>query len=638
MPLQGMGWVAMKVGRLPLTVAALGIVFGDIGTSPLYAFRQAALAAPDQLEASVLGVLSLVVWAIVLSVAVKYVGLVLRLDNDGEGGILALATLLKLHRRDLNPPRLLVAVALIGAAMLFGDGVITPAISVLSAIEGLELVAPHLDAWVVPLTVAVLVVLYASQRFGTERIGALFGPIMLLWFATIAVLGAVAIVGNPAVLTAANPAYGIALLVSHPFHAGVILSAVFLAITGGEALYADLGAFGRPVIARAWFAVAMPALLLNYFGQGALILATPSALANPFYLLAPQVLQLPLVILATAATVIASQAVITGVFSLAYQAIETGFLVPLRVTHTAAENESHVYLPAVNIALALLSIATVLHFASSSALANAYGLAVATAMITTTILFVAASIALKRWSAPVAVLVGVALMTLDIAFFTSNLGKFELGGWLPITLAGAALLSMLAWRHGTGVLLADIDRRARPLPEAARRLAKEPTTIHRTVIFLTRSAAALPTALGRLEDLFGIRFDRAVVVSVRVASRPRIAPENRLRVKTVDDGVLSIELVVGYMQDVNLPSLIAPALRDAGIDPNLVIYAIGYERALAPHRIASIGDVLAVLFVFLQRNGARAADRFSLPPKRTIEVGYQLTFDPPVHKAATGPS
>jgi KUP system potassium uptake protein len=628
----------MTKGRLPLTVAALGIVFGDIGTSPLYAFREAALAAPDQLAPSVLGVLSLIVWAIALSIGVKYVGLVLRLDNDGEGGILALATLLKLHRRETRPPRALVAVALVGAAMLFGDGVITPAISVLSAVEGLEFAAPRLADWDVLVTVAVLVALYASQRFGTHRIGTLFGPVMLVWFAAIAALGAAAVAAHPAVLAAANPLHGLALIAEYPLRGAAILAAVFLAITGGEALYADLGPFGRPAIARAWFTVAMPALVLNYFGQGALILADPTALRNPFYLLAPPYLQIPLVLLATAATVIASQAVITGVFSLASQAIETGFLVPLKVTHTAPDNERHVYLGSINTGLALLSIATVLHFRTSDALADAYGLAVAAAMITTTILFVACQVRLRRWPRGLAIAVGTALLSLDLSFFIPNLGKLETGGWLPLSLAGVAILAMLAWRYGTARLVADINRRSRALTEEARRLDKSAPTIERPVVFLTRSGTQVPTALGHLEDLLGLGFARVVVVSVKIAGHPRVAPAKRLRTQAINPRLLAVELNVGYMQAINLPSLIAPALREAGIDPNAVIYAIGYERALAPQRIRGIADVLSLIFVFLQRNCVRVADQFGLPAKRTLEVGYRLSLEPPAGAAPPRPA
>jgi KUP system potassium uptake protein len=610
--------------RLPLSVAALGIVFGDIGTSPLYAFREAASAAPDLRTASVLGVLSLIVWAITLSVGVKYVALVLRVDNDGEGGVLALATLLRLNGREDHPSRWLVMVALVGAAMLFGDGVITPAISVLSAIEGLEFAAPSLAAYVVPITVAVLVLFFASQRAGTHRIGALFGPVMLVWFAVLAGLGAVAIAGNPAVLAAVDPSHGLRLLASDPARAATILAAVFLAITGGEALYADLGQFGRPAITRAWFAIAMPALVLNYFGQGALVLASPQALQNPFYLLAPGWMQLPILLLATAATVIASQAVVTGVFSLAKQAVQTGFLVPLALTHTAAANERHVYIGSLNVMLAVLSVATVLSFRSSDALADAYGLAVATAMITTTVLFVAAQVMLKRWSRPTVVGVGLALIALDLAFFIPNTGKFVTGGWLPVLLAAVALLAMSAWRFGTGRTIAALDERARDLADEAAVFDAASPTVQRPVAFLSRSGTSVPVAFARLNEQIGAIFSRAVVVSVRVMNHPRVARPEQVSVEMIGTRIARVELRVGYMQTLDLPATIAPALRDLGIDPASIVYAIGAERPLMPARIRSIDDVLWAVFVVLQRNGARGADRFSLPPERTLEIGYRI--------------
>ncbi len=619
--------MATAKARLPLTVAALGIVFGDIGTSPLYAFREAATAAPDLAAASVLGVLSLIVWAIVLSVGVKYVGLVLRLDNDGEGGVLALATLLKLNRREDNPSRWLVLVALVGAAMLFGDGVITPAISVLSAVEGLEFAVPSLTTYVVPITVAVLAGFYLSQRAGTHRIGALFGPVMLVWFLVLAVLGIASIAGNPEVLTAVDPRHGLRLLASDPARAGIVLAAVFLAITGGEALYADLGQFGRPVIARAWFLVAMPALVLNYFGQGALVLADHDALRNPFYLLAPGWMQLPLLVLATLATVIASQAVVTGVFSLAKQAIETGFLVPLGITHTADENESHVYIGSLNVLLAVLSIATVLGFRSSDALSDAYGLAVATAMITTTVLFVAAHIMLRRWSLAVTVVTGAALLLLDLAFFLPNTGKLATGGWLPVSLAAFAFLALWSWRFGTARTVTLLDERARDLDEEAAVFDAAIPTVERPAAFLTRAGASVPVALARLNEQIGAVFSQAVVVSVRVVGRPRVPRADQTTVERLGARVARIELRVGYMQIVDLPAAIAPRLRELGIDPGAIVYVTGSERPLMPVRIRSLSDVLWAMFVVQQRNGARGADRFALPPERTLEVGYRIAPD-----------
>lgn len=617
----------MSARRMPLTIGALGIVFGDIGTSPLYAFREAARAAEAATDFAVLGVLSLMLWAIILSVSLKYVTLVLRLDNDGEGGILALATLLDLQHFTPGHRGLLLLVALVGAAMLFGDGVITPAISVLSAVEGLELVAPSLTEFVVPITVAILLVLYAAQRAGTHRIGILFGPVMTLWFVVLGVLGLMAAVKNPIVFTAINPLYGVELIWSAPEKAIFVLAAVFLTITGGEALYADLGQFGRKVITRAWYCFAMPGLVLNYFGQGALVLADPTALRNPFFLLAPNFLLLPLVILSAVATVIASQAIITGVFSLAKQAIETSFLVPLAVKHTAEEYESHVYIGTINVLLAILSISTVFMFRSSDALSHAYGIAVATAMITTTVLYVSAQFRLRRWPRPLTAVVGIVILSIDMVFFLPNLGKIPTGGELPLALAGFALLVMISWRVGTRRMSEILTRRGYVEIEELEGSLRTSTVVHRTAVVLSRSSVRVPVALSRLNQLLDVSFDRFVFVSVKVAGRPRIGPSERLFVDTVSKRMSRVSLVVGYMQSVNLPALIAPALREIGVDPGSVIYVVGHERPLPPKRIRSVRDVLSFVFVVLMRNAARAADRFNLPHKRTLEVGYPIGFD-----------
>lgn len=609
-----------------LMVGALGIVFGDIGTSPLYSLRQAILAT-DHLhpELAVTGVLSLITWAIIIAIAIKYVGLVLRVDNEGEGGILALATLLGVHA---NPRRWsipLLCAALVGAAMLFGDGIITPAISVLSAFEGLKLAAPALEAYVVPITVAVLAALFLAQRAGTHRIGAFFGPVMLVWFVVLAILGAIGIAGHPSVLRALSPHYGVLLILADPLRGLVVLSAVFLAITGGEALYADLGHFGRRAIARAWYGVAMPGLLLNYYGQGALILEDPSAIANPFYLLAPHGLRIPLVLLATAATVIASQAVITGVMSIARQAMEIGYLVPLRTVHTAAEHESHIYIPAVNFILGSLSILVVIGFGSSTALAGAYGLAVAAAMITTTILYAAALVRRKTWPAPLAWTVAGALLAFDLVFFAANLGKIGSGGWLPLSIAAFALLVMAAWRVGVRRTTAWLTPNQVPLALFAMREAKEEANLTRPAVFLTRrTSPTTPVTLVLLDRLLDATFTHPIVASVSVVGRPRVSGDDRVKVDVLPGGVRRLTVTVGYMQPVNLPAILGPALKAEGIDTDAVVYVVGFERPVSPERIRTPGDVLAALFAILARFNERAADHFSLPPRRTLEIGVPI--------------
>ncbi|MFK8253633.1 potassium transporter Kup [Ancylobacter terrae] len=609
-------------------IAALGVVFGDIGTSPLYAFRQGLLAtggAEGFTHADVLGLLSIITWAIILSVTIKYVMLVLRADNDGEGGILALVTLLDLHRSAAGGRLILLIVGLVGAAMLIGDGVLTPAISVLSAIEGLEVVAPALDHWIVAVTVVVIIAVFLSQQAGTAKIGALYGPIMLVWFTSLGAIGVHGIIQAPQVLLAVDPRHGIALLADHPLIAGAILGAAFLAITGGEALYADLGHFGRPVITRAWLMVAMPALLLNYYGQGATVLVDRAAVRNPFYDLSPDFFDLPLLFLAAMATIIASQAIITGVFSLAKQAIELGYLPPMRIRYTSEENEQHIYVGRLNWMLMLACIAVVVSFGSSDRLASAYGIAVAMAMVSTTVLLVA--YIRRSWNWPLPALIGLAggLATIDVSFALANLTKLHDGGWLPVMIASIVLLVMVSWRRGMEALGIQQRRFTEPLDDFIERgapvnCAQSP----RTAIFLSRAGAVTPVALSRLADLANMRFAKVVIVSVWIASRPRVQLDDRVRITPLDSTHVRVDLRFGYMQQIDVPAVLGPALHAQGVDPDQAVYLIGHERVVPPDEVRSIRDVLAHLFAFLARNAERSVDRFGLPRPRTIEIGYPV--------------
>ncbi|MEW6256167.1 MAG: KUP/HAK/KT family potassium transporter [Pseudomonadota bacterium] len=608
-------------------IGALGVVFGDIGTSPLYALKQGVLAVggTNFLPGDVLGLLSLITWSIILSVTVKYVMLVLRADNDGEGGILALVTLLDLHRSALGLRWYLLAAGLLGAAMLIGDGVLTPAMSVLSAIEGLKIIAEPLDHWVVPLTVLVLAGVFLSQRLGTERIASFYGPIMLLWFGSLAILGLYGISHAPEVLLGFDPRHGFRVLVDHPGLAGVIIGACFLAITGGEALYADLGHFGRKVIARAWLFVAMPALLLNYYGQGAILLRDPNAVRNPFYDLCPDLLDVPLLLLATAATVIASQSIITGVFSLAKQAIELGYLPPMRIRYTSEHNEQHIYVGRLNWLLMLACIAVVIGFEASDALASAYGIAVAFAMVTTSILFVAQVNRAWNWPKPLVILLGVCLLSLDSAFATSNLTKIHDGGWLPLSIAGLVILVMVSWRRGLEGVVAQQVRFTEPLDSfIARKDRVDDGLSPRTAIFLSRAGAMTPVALSRMADVMKVRFERSVIVSVWIASRPRVSVDERVRVTVMDSSFVRVDLRFGYMQQIDVPSVLGPALSARGIDPDEAIYVIGHERIIPPEEILRPRDLLGHVFAFLARNAERSVDRFGLPRNRTMEIGYPV--------------
>ncbi|MCS0494943.1 KUP/HAK/KT family potassium transporter [Ancylobacter sp. MQZ15Z-1] len=607
--------------------AALGVVFGDIGTSPLYAFKQGLLAASGtgSLDSNVFGLLSLITWAVILSVTIKYVMLVLRADNDGEGGILALVTLLDLHRSATGRRLLLLAAGLVGGAMLIGDGVLTPAISVLSAIEGLEVIAPPLDHWIVAVTVLVILMVFVSQRAGTDRIGAFYGPVMLIWFATLAGLGIYGIAQAPQVLFALDPRHGIALVVLHPGLAGAVLGATFLAITGGEALYADLGHFGRPVITRAWLFVAMPALLLNYFGQGADVLIHREAVRNPFYDLSPDPIDVPLLILATAATVIASQAIITGVFSLAKQAIELGYLPPMRIRYTSEHNDQHIYIGRLNWIMMLACAAIVVSFGSSDRLASAYGIAVAMAMVATTILFIAYVRRSWQWPVPALVALACGLFAIDLPFAVANLTKLPDGGWLPVGIAAIVLVIMVSWRRGLEGLGLQQRRFTEPLDDFVARGRPSACAISpRTAIFLSRGGAVTPVALGRLSDLLNVQFSRSVIVSVWIAARPRVPVDERVRVLTLDPVHVRVDVRFGYMQQIDVPSVLGPALYAQGIDPDEAVYVIGHERVIPPDGIGGVRDALAHLFAFLARNAERSVDRFGLPRPRTIEIGYPV--------------
>ncbi len=608
-------------------IGALGVVFGDIGTSPLYALRQGVLAVggANFVSTDVLGLLSLITWSIILSVTVKYVFLVLRADNDGEGGILALVTLLDLHRSALGMRWYLLAAGLLGAAMLIGDGVLTPAMSVLSAIEGLNVIAPELDHWVVALTVMVLLAVFLSQRLGTERIASFYGPIMLAWFSSLAVLGVIGIVQEPRVLAGLMPQYGIELLLNHPGIAGLILGACFLAVTGGEALYADLGHFGRRVIARSWMFVAMPALLLNYYGQGAILLHDAEAVRNPFYDLSPDPFDLPLLLLATAATVIASQSIITGVFSLAKQAIELGYLPPMRIRYTSEHNEQHIYVGRLNWLLMIACIGVVIGFGSSERLASAYGIAVAFAMVTTSMLFIAQVKRAWGWPVPAVWLMAACMLTVDFAFAAANLVKIEDGGWLPLSIAAWVLIVMVSWRRGLAGVVAQQVRFTEPLDTfVARKDRVDDVESPRTAIFLSRAGAMTPVALSRLSELLKIRFQRAVIVSVWIASRPRVSVEDRVRVTAFGEQFVRVDLRFGYMQQIDVPSVLAPALSARGIDPDEAVYVIGHERILPPDEVMRLRDVDAHIFAFLARNAERSVDRFGLPRARTVEIGYPV--------------
>src|SRR5690349_18637935 len=521
-----------------LTLGSIGVVFGDIGTSPLYAFREATAGAAGHgqpvTRAIVLGVLSLILWALFTVVTAKYVLLLLRADNNGEGGTLSLMALCQraLGRRSW----VLLALGVVGASMFIGDSMITPAISVLSAVEGLKLVTPALEHYIIPLTVFIIVVLFSVQSSGTARVASAFGPVMLVWFATLAVSGLIHISDDPTVMAAINPWYAVKFMLSHGTIGLVTMGLVFLAVTGGEALYADLGHFGRKPIQYGWLFFVLPALLINYFGQGALVLANPAAIENPFYRLVPGVLLLPMVVLATAATVIASQAVITGAFSLIRQAVQLGLLPRFEVRYTSETHAGQIYLPRVNRLLLIGVVLLVLLFRTSSGLASAYGIAVSTTMVVDGIMGFVVIWKLWNWRAATAAAMILPLVTVDLVFFSANLLKLLEGAWVPLLFGVAMAVTIWTWRRGSSIL-ADKNRRTEvPLDSLIKSLEKRPPHVVKgTAVFLTSDPSFAPTALLHNLKHNKVLHEHNVVLTIETAHRPRVALADRVHMETVSD-------------------------------------------------------------------------------------------------------
>jgi len=617
------------MGRLAaLSLAALGVVFGDIGTSPLYAFRESfnpEYGLP-RTPAAVHGVLSMIVWSLVVVVTVKYVGLVMRADNRGEGGILALLALLMPGRQappaaQLGP----LALALFGAALLYGEGIITPAISVLSATEGLEVVAPAFHPYIVPSTVAILLALFAFQRGGTAALGGVFGPVMLVWFLTIGALGAVELARSPAILLAVNPWHAAALAVSHPTTAFLVLGAVVLTVTGVEALYADMGHFGRRPIRVAWFGLVLPALLLNYFGQGALVLRMPEAAGNPFYLLAPRPLLAPLVVLATLATIVASQALISGAFSLTRQAIQLGFCPRLTIFHTSRSEMGQIYIPEVNVALMVGCLALVLAFRSSSALAAAYGIAVTGTMAITTVLLGVLARRRWRWSLPAVVAVCGILVAIELTFLAANLVKLLHGGWVPLAVAAVVFLLMTTWRRGASLLMLRLGRASVPLERFFAEMGRRrPPRVPGTAVFVTAHVEGTPEIL-----LHHLRHNKAlhetiVLLSVLTEDVPEVPDDERMSVETLDRGFYRVTVRVGFMEGVRVPDIVKRCCQ-AGVPgtPDEVTYYLGRPRLL-PTGTARMARWRKLLFAFMHRNARSATEFFRIPPDRVVELGMQI--------------
>jgi KUP system potassium uptake protein len=611
-----------------LTLGSIGVVYGDIGTSPLYAVRESVLAAvgPNAAagEDAILGILSLIIWALILIVTVKYVLILLRADNNGEGGTLAL---MALANRTLGGKRaIIVMLGMISAALFYGDAMITPALSVLSAVEGLEVIAPTLEQYVVPLAVLILFALFAVQSHGTARVASFFGPITLVWFVAIAAAGAWQVWQNPSVLAAFSPIHGVSFLMNHGYIGMLTLGAVFLVVTGSEALYADLGHFGRGPIRVAWLTVALPALTINYLGQGALLLANPAAIENPFFLLYPKWALIPMVGLATAATVIASQAVITGAYSITHQAVQLGLLPRLEVRHTSEAQFGQIYIPRVNLLLLLGVLLLVVLFKSSGALASAYGIAVTGTMVVTAIL--ALIVVWKYWNWPLwaAAALMVPFLLIDLIFLGANLLKVFQGGWVPLLIGAMIMVVMITWRKGAHILAGKTRRLETPIDSLIEALeAKQPTKVAGTAVFLTADPESAPTALLHSLKHYKVLHEHNVVLTIITESTPRVATDDRVRIEPLGKSFTRLIVRFGFMETPNIPRALAVA-RKFGL--SFVIMSTSFflsRRAVRPDPRSGMPRWQDRLFIILARNADDASSYFQLPTDRVVEIGTQVT-------------
>ncbi len=631
MPVDGIADARSRAGFWGLALGSIGVVYGDIGTSPLYALREAmrAAAGPEHelTRGTVLGVVSLILWALFIIVTLKYVVILLRADNNGEGGTL---TLMALATRGVGrTSRAIGVVALLGivsAALFYGDAVITPALSVLSAVEGLDIATPAFHEYIVPLTVVILLVLFAVQSRGTAKVAALFGPITAVWFVAIAIPGLWWIAADPGILWALNPFYGVFFLAHHGMVGLFTLGAVFLAVTGAEALYADLGHFGRGPIQMAWICLVLPSLAINYLGQGALVYAHPDTIENPFFLMYPAWALIPMVVLATAATVIASQAVITGAYSLSSQAIQLGLLPRLEVRHTSAQQAGQIYMPRVNGLLLIGVLLLVALFRSSSALASAYGIAVTGTMVVTCMMAFIVIWQMWRWSPLAAAALMAPFLLIDLTFLSANMLKVVQGGWVPLALGGLVMLVMYTWRRGTKILYDKTRRLETPLDDLVRILEKKPPQrVPGTAVFLTSDPKSAPTALLHSLKHYKVLHEKNVILSVETTHTPRVAPDMRVRIEPVGSTFTRVLLRFGYMETPNIPRQLAIA-RKLGWQFDIMSTSFFLSRrTLRPAPHSGMPRWQDRLFITLARSANDATDYFQIPTDRVVEVGTQVT-------------
>ncbi len=620
-----------------LSLGALGVVFGDIGTSPLYALQTVFTADNHAVHATpseVYGVISLVFWSITMIVSVKYVTFIMKADNGGEGGIMALTSLIEgLRLRSARAKVTLIMLGILGASLFYGDGMITPAISVLSAVEGLKVAAPSLGSLVLPITVAVITVLFAIQHFGTQLVGRLFGPVMGLWFGVLGVVGLIEVAHHPAVLKALSPTYGAQFLADHGGVAFIALGSVVLAVTGAEALYADMGHFGRAPIRRAWFFIVFPALTLNYLAQGALILRSPGAVVNPFFLLVPSWAQVPMVLLATVATVIASQAVISGAFSVTRQAVQLGYLPRLTIRHTSESEVGQVYAPGINMALFVAVVGLVLAFGSSAALASAYGVAVTGTFILNTILFLAVARMLWHRPRPVVALLAVAFLTVEVTFFAANLTKIVHGGWLPLAIAALVFTILSTWRKGRAIVTANRNREEGLLREFVRELGTREIPVREvpgTAVFLNANPETTPLALRANVEHNHVLHETVVIISIATERVPHVAEDDRIDPDDLGDphdGITRVTAHFGFQDDTDVPAALGLADRLGLLEGTGEIDQASYfisQITIVPSKAPGMRMWRKRLFLHLAHNAANPVAYFGLPDNRTVTMGERI--------------
>jgi KUP system potassium uptake protein len=632
-----------------LSLTALGIVYGDIGTSPLYAFQAGFIGEHGYaaLQANVYGLLSLITWALMGVVSVKYLFFVLRADNRGEGGMMSLLALVLQHEReggDKGRRKLYALLAMFGTALLLGDGMITPAISMLGAVEGLKIVAPELERWVVAITLVLLIALFALQKYGTARVGSLFGPVTLVWFVTIAVLGVMEIASEPQILAALSPHHAVLFFVHHGFGGLAVLGAVVLAVTGAEALYADMGHFGKRPIRLAWFAVALPCLLLNYYGQGALVLRDPLAFSNPFYLLAPREFLIPLVLLATAATVVASQAMISGAFSLAQQCMQLGFSPRLSIVHTSYKQAGQIYVPEMNYALMIGCVLLVLVFQTTANLTAAYGIAVTGAFSITTILYTVLARRRWKWSVTALLTFVAVFLVSDLALFGANVAKISSGGWVTLLIALIIFVILATWKTGRAMLNQILSSGSLPLDLFLGDIArKKPHRVPGTAVFMTSVLDGVPVVLLHHLKHNKVLHEQVVLMSIKTQDVPEILSEERLTLEHLEHGFHRVTARYGFMETPDVPEILY-RLRQMGLraKQNETTFYLGRERILIldHHRGPKPGNRRMPedaeftdmslwrkkLFVYMHRNARSATESFGIPPNRVVEMGGQVEF------------